>query len=60
MVRIIVGTLTEVAFGIFTPDDISRIIASRDRNNAGMTAPAAGLYLNRVDYDFSKASTNSK
>ena len=60
MVRIIVGTLTEVAFGRFTPDDISRIIAFRDRNNAGMTAPAAGLYLNRVDYDFSKASTNSK
>ena len=60
MVRIIVGTLSEVAFGRFTPDDISRIIESRDRNNAGMTAPAAGLYLNRVDYDFSNPSTNSK
>lgn len=50
MVRIIVGTLTEVAFGRFAPEDIARIIASKDRNNAGMTAPAAGLYLNRVDY----------
>ncbi len=51
MVRIIVGTLTEVAFGRFKPDDISRIIDSKDRNNAGMTAPASGLYLNRVDYE---------
>ena len=50
MVRIIVGTLTEVAFGRFSPDDIARIIESRDRNQAGMTAPAEGLYLNRVDY----------
>ncbi len=50
MVRIIAGTLTEVAFGRFAPEDIERIIISKDRNNAGMTAPAAGLYLNRVDY----------
>ena len=51
MVRIIVGTLTEVAFGRFKPEDIATIIASKDRNNAGMTAPASGLYLNRVDYE---------
>lgn len=50
MVRIIVGTLTEVAFGRFEPDDIAKIIRSHDRKNAGMTAPAEGLYLNRVDY----------
>jgi tRNA pseudouridine38-40 synthase len=50
MVRIIVGTLIEVAFGRFEPDDIANIILSRDRKNAGMTAPAEGLYLNRVDY----------
>ena len=50
MVRIIVGTLTEVAFGRFKPEDIVSIIESKDRNCAGMTAPAAGLYLNRVDY----------
>ena len=50
MVRIIVGTLTEVAFGRFEPDDIAKIIESKDRKNAGMTAPAEGLYLNRVDY----------
>ena len=44
MVRIIVGTLTEVAFGRISPDDIPDIIASRDRSRAGMTAPAEGLY----------------
>jgi tRNA pseudouridine38-40 synthase len=50
MVRIIVGTLTEVAFGRISPDDIPDIIAARDRSRAGMTAPAEGLYLNRVMY----------
>jgi tRNA pseudouridine38-40 synthase len=50
MVRIIVGTLTEVAFGRFEPDDIPEIIASCDRKRAGMTAPAEGLYLNHVFY----------
>jgi hypothetical protein len=50
MVRIIVGTLTEVAYGRIDPDSISDIIDSRDRKLAGMTAPASGLYLNRVNY----------
>ena len=50
MVRIIVGTLTEVAFGRISPDDIPTIIESKDRSKAGMTAPAEGLYLNKVKY----------
>jgi tRNA pseudouridine38-40 synthase len=50
MVRIIVGTLIEVAFGRIDPDDIPEIINSHDRKNAGMTAPAFGLYLNKVFY----------
>ena len=50
MVRIIVGTLCEVAFGRFSSSDIVGIINSKDRANAGMTAPAEGLYLNRVEY----------
>ncbi len=50
MVRIIVGTLAEVAFGRISPDEIPDIIESRDRSRAGMTAPAEGLYLNRVLY----------
>lgn len=50
MVRIIVGTLLDVAFGRRSPDDIKRIIDSRDRTHAGMTAPPEGLYLNKVTY----------
>ena len=54
MVRIITGTLVEVAHGRFTPEDVLHILNSRDRSRAGMTAPAEGLYLNRVDYEFPK------
>ncbi len=50
MVRIIVGTLSEVAFGRISPEEIPNIISSRDRSRAGMTAPADGLFLNRVIY----------
>ena len=50
MVRIIVGTLVETAFGRFSPDEMPEIIASCDRSRAGMTAPAEGLYLNSVKY----------
>ena len=50
MVRIIVGTLVEVAYGRFTPDDVEKIILSKKRVNAGQTAPPEGLYLNRVVY----------
>lgn len=50
MVRIIVGTLIYVNEGRLKPDDIDRIIASRDRNLAGFTAKPYGLYLNKVFY----------
>ena len=50
MVRIIVGTLTECAYGRISPSDMSEIIKSCDRSRAGMTAPPEGLYLNRVFY----------
>ena len=54
MVRIIVGTLAEVAFGRFTEKTVLSILESGKRELAGMTAPAQGLYLNRVDYEFPK------
>lgn len=50
MVRIIVGTLVEVAYGRFSPEDVREIIDARDRSRAGMTAPPEGLYLNSVKY----------
>jgi tRNA pseudouridine38-40 synthase len=51
MVRNLVGTLLEVARGHWTPDRIGSILASRDRRNAGPTAPAHGLTLWQVFYD---------
>ena len=50
MVRNIVGTLVEVARGKRKPEDIKKIIASRDRKIAGITAPACGLFLKEVRY----------
>lgn len=50
MVRIIVGTMIETGKGKITPEDIIKIIKSRDRNLAGKTVPAKGLYLVKVYY----------
>jgi tRNA pseudouridine38-40 synthase len=50
MVRIITGTLFEVARGRRTPESIPGVLAALDRKAAGMTAPAEGLYLHRVLY----------
>ena len=50
MVRIIVGTLTEVGLGKKRPEDVRNIIESRDRQKAGHTAPAEGLYLVEIYY----------
>ena len=50
MVRIMTGTLAEVAYGRLEPQDIPAILAAQDRRAAGPTAPAHGLYLNRVVY----------
>jgi tRNA pseudouridine38-40 synthase len=50
MVRIMVGTMLRVAEGKLQPEDISRILAARDRRAAGPTAPPQGLYLNKVFY----------
>jgi tRNA pseudouridine38-40 synthase len=50
MVRTIAGTLVDVGLGRWPADDVAGILASRDRRRAGRTAPAAGLFLVRVDY----------
>ena len=50
MVRIMAGTLLDVAVGKLSADQIPEIIESRDRFRAGSTMPACGLYLNRVMY----------
>jgi tRNA pseudouridine38-40 synthase len=50
MVRNIVGTLLEVQREADPLVAMTRILESRDRRLAGATAPAAGLYLWRVEY----------
>ena len=50
MVRILVGTLLEVGTGRRDPEEIPRILAARNREAAGYTVPAAGLFLTEVTY----------
>ena len=50
MVRIISGTLVDVGFGKIKPEEISDIIDSKKRENAGKTLPPQGLYLLNVEY----------
>lgn len=50
MVRIIVGTLVYVGGGRINAEDIPKIIKSRCRQKAGITAPAKGLCLKEVYY----------
>lgn len=56
MVRIIVGTLVGVAHGRYEPEDMPKILEAKDRNLAGQTAAAEGLYLNCVNYNLPKMS----
>ena len=51
MVRIIAGTLVDVGTGKIEPEDIEKIIESKDRTNAGKTLPPQGLYLVCVNYN---------
>ncbi len=50
MVRIMVGTLLEVGRGYWPPEQVQTILESRDRKQAGPTAPPEGLCLMKVDY----------
>lgn len=50
MVRNLVGTFLLAGKGTLTVADVERILASRDRSQAGATAAAAGLYLVEVEY----------
>ena len=51
MVRIISGTLLDVGLGKIKPEEIPEIIESKDRQRAGRTLPAHGLYLVQVVYN---------
>lgn len=50
MVRIIVGSLIEIGLGHREPGWLLDALISKDRQNAGPTAPAQGLFLWSVEY----------
>ena len=50
MVRAIVGTLLEIGRGKMTINELQSVILSRNRNMAGPSVPAHGLYLTAVTY----------
>lgn len=50
MVRTIVGTLAQVGVGRREPGWVADVLAARDRNAAGETAPACGLTFWHVTY----------
>lgn len=51
MVRIMMGTLLRISQGKIQPYEIPQIIEQKNRDAAGPTAPAEGLYLNQVFYE---------
>jgi tRNA pseudouridine38-40 synthase len=50
MVRNIVGTVVDVGLGRITSDNFKKILLSKDRSMAGVTAPPNGLFLMQVKY----------
>jgi tRNA pseudouridine38-40 synthase len=50
MVRTLTGTLVEVARGRRPATDLQRLLETRDRSQAGETAPPHGLFLVEVTY----------
>lgn len=51
MVRNLVGTLVYVGRGKLSVDDLVGILERGDRTQAGVTAPAHGLFLHKVHYN---------
>lgn len=52
MVRAIVGTMVEIGSGKIQPENLRTIIEAKYRNAAGSSAPAHGLFLVDVGYEF--------
>ncbi|MDN3676842.1 tRNA pseudouridine(38-40) synthase TruA [Flavobacterium paronense] len=54
MVRAIVGTMINIGTGKISLTDFEKIILSKDRNQAGFSVPAHGLYLTKIEYNYIK------
>lgn len=51
MVRIIAGTLIDIGLGKRSVDALDAILAAKNRTQAGPTAPACGLFLEKIYYE---------
>ncbi|MCR5586700.1 MAG: tRNA pseudouridine(38-40) synthase TruA [Lachnospiraceae bacterium] len=60
MVRIIAGTLLQVGIGAIKPTDIPKIIMSKERENAGPTAPPQGLKLKKIEFKGGKSKKSAE
>ena len=49
-IRNFAGTLILLGEGKWTPQDLKKALEAKDRTKGGMTAPASGLYLFRIDF----------
>ena len=54
MVRAIVGTLVNVGLHKISLQDFNTIIESKNRDNAGFSVPARGLFLTNIQYPYIK------
>lgn len=60
MCRGMVGTLVQAGLGKFPPEEIRVMLSKKDRRVAGMTAPAHGLVLWKVNYRKRGGATGSE
>jgi len=49
-IRNMVGILIRVGENKISPEDVEKILASKDRTKSGKTAPSEGLYLTKIKY----------
>lgn len=49
-IRNMVGLLIRVGENKLSPEDVDKILQSKDRTKSGKTAPAEGLYLTKISY----------
>lgn len=50
MARNIAGTLVDVGSGKYAPEKMREVLEAKDRRAAGRTAPACGLFLEKIEY----------
>jgi tRNA pseudouridine38-40 synthase len=60
MCRGMVGTLVQAGLGKYEPEEIKRMLETKDRRAAGMTAPAHGLVLWKVFYSKKQRASTAR